>query len=64
MLTTNKELKQTHTFLDNIATTLSNTIKWNMASGAVNTLTSKISGAVSYIERLDSSLNDIRIVTG
>lgn len=64
LLTTNKELKQTHTFLDNIATTLSNTIKWNAASGAVNTLTTKISGAVSYIERLDSSLNDIRIVTG
>lgn len=64
LLTTNKELKQTHTFLDNIATTLSNTIKWNMASGAVNTFTDKISGAVSYIERLDSSLNDIRIVTG
>lgn len=64
LLTTNKELKQTHTFLDNIATTLSNTIKWNMASVAVNTFTDKISGAVSYIERLDSSLNDIRIVTG
>lgn len=64
LLTTNKELKQTHTFLDNIATTLSNTIKWDAASGAVNTLTAKISGAVSYIERLDSSLNDIRIVTG
>lgn len=64
LLTTNKELKQTHTFLDNIAATLSNTIKWNAASGAVNTLTAKISGAVSYIERLDSSLNDIRIVTG
>lgn len=64
LLTTNKELKQTHTFLDNIATTLSNTIKWDASSAAVNTLTSKISGAVSYIERLDSSLNDIRIVTG
>ena len=64
LLTTNKELKQTHTFLDNIATTLSNTIKWNAASGAVNALTAKLSGAVSYIERLDSSLNDIRIVTG
>ena len=64
LLTTNKELKQTHTFLDNIATTLSNTIKWNAASGAVNALTAKISGAVSYVERLDSSLNDIRIVTG
>lgn len=64
LLTTNKELKQTHTFLDNIATTLNNTIKWNAASGAVNTLTAKISGAVSYVERLDSSLNDIRIVTG
>lgn len=64
LLTTNKELKQTHTFLDNIATTLSNTIKWDASSAAVNTLTAKISGAVSYIERLDSSLNDIRIVTG
>ena len=64
LLTTNKELKQTHTFLDNIATTLSNTIKWNAASAAVNSLTEKVSGAVSYVERLDSSLNDIRIVTG
>lgn len=64
LLTTNKELKQTHTFLDSIATTLSNTIKWDVASAAVNSLTEKVSGAVSYVERLDSSLNDIRIVTG
>lgn len=64
VMSTNKELKQTHNFLDNIATTLGNTIKWNAASGAVNALTGKVQSAVTYVERLDTSLNDIRIVTG
>ena len=63
-LTTNMQLKQTNTFIDKIATTLSNTIKWNLASGAVNSFTGKVQQAYGYVKNLDSSLNDIRIVTG
>jgi len=50
--------------LDNAATTLANTIKWNIASSAVNTLSGTLQQAVGYVKSLDSSLNDIRIVTG
>ena len=63
-LTTNMQLKQTHTFVDKIATTLSNTIKWNLASSAVNSFTGQVQQAYGYVKNLDSSLNDIRIVTG
>ena len=63
VLTTNMQLKQTHSFLENMATTLSNTIKWNIASGAMNALTNNVQQAVNYVEKLDTSLNDIRVVT-
>lgn len=64
ILTTNMQLKQTHSFLENMATTLSNTIKWNIASGAMNALINSVQQAVNYVEKLDTSLNNIRIVTG
>lgn len=64
VLTTNMQLKQTHGFLNNIAETMSNTIKWGVASGAMNTLTNTIQRAYGYTLNLDRSLNDIRIVTG
>lgn len=60
---TNVQLKQTHNILDKMATTLSNTIKWNMASGAVNALSGSIQQAYGYVKALDGSLNDIQIVT-
>lgn len=50
ILTTNMQLKQTHSFLENMATTLSNTIKWNIASGAMNALTNNVQQAVNYVE--------------
>ena len=64
VLTTNMQLKQTHSFLENMATTLSNTIKWNIASGAMNALTNNVQQAVNYVEKLDTSINNIRVVTG
>ena len=57
-------LKQTQNVLDKMAQTLSNTIKWNLASSAVNTMSGAISQAWGYTKSLDSSLNSIRIVTG
>ncbi len=63
VLSTNVQLKQSHTLLDNIATTLANTVKWNIASSAVNSLSNSVQQAFGYVKSLDTSLNDIRIVT-
>ena len=64
VLNTNIQLKESHSLLDKMATTLGNTIKWNIASSAVNTLTRSVQQAWGYVKSLDTSLNDIRIVTG
>ena len=44
--------------------TLKNTVKWELSSTAVHGLESALSGAVSYAKNLNTSLNNIRIVTG
>ena len=63
LLTTNKYAKQTSQWLDKMAETLSNTVRWSIASTAVNSITGSIQKAYSFTKQLDSSLNDIRIVT-
>ena len=63
LTTQNTHLKESHRLLNEMATTMSNTIKWSVASSAVNTLSGSIQKAYSYVKDLDSSLNDIRIVT-
>lgn len=62
--TSNKQLKQSHEFLNNIAETLGRTIKWNLASTAINSVTGSIQQAIGFAKSLDNSLNDIQIVTG
>ena len=47
-----------------MATTLANTVKWNAASAVVNGLTRAVEQAWGYVKSLDTSLNNIRIVTG
>lgn len=64
VLNTNIQLKESHTVLDKMATTLANTVKWNIASSAVNSLTRSVQQAWGFVKSLDTSLNDIRIVTG
>ena len=64
VLSTNIQLKESHALLDKMATTLANTVKWNVASGAVNAVTRSVQQAWGYVKALDTSLNDIRIVTG
>lgn len=64
ILTTNTQLDKTSTVLDDLFQTLSNTVRWNVASTAVNALAGQVSQAFGYVKNLDSSLNDIRIVTG
>ena len=63
-LTLNAPLKQNVNWLNKIGETLANTIKWRVATSAVNTFTGAISSAFNYVKALDSSLTDIRIVTG
>ena len=64
ILKTNIQLKQTNKWLDEMATTMANTVRWGVTSSIFNTITSSISKAYSYSKQLNSSLTDIRIVTG
>ena len=64
LLTTKRELKETHSVLDKLGETLANTIRWKVASSVIDTVVNKFSAAWNYAQKLDTSLNDIRIVTG
>ena len=59
----NLQLKNTKTIVDKMAETLGNTIKWNLASSAVNALAGSVQQAFGFVKNLDTSLNNIRIVT-
>lgn len=63
-LTTNMQLRQTGTLLDKIGTTFGNTLKWGISSSVMNKFVGSIQQAYGYVQHLDTSLNDIRIVTG
>ena len=47
-----------------LANTFMNTMRWQITSQAIMAVTSAISETVSYAKELDTSLNNIRIVTG
>lgn len=64
MLNVNTQAKGTHAILDKMATTLGNTLKWNIASNAINGMTRSVEQAWGYVKSLDTSLNNISIVTG
>ena len=64
ILKTNIQLKQTNKWLDEMAITMANTVRWGVTSNIFNAITSSISKAYSYSKQLNSSLTDIRIVTG
>ena len=63
VLNTNIQLKQTSQTLDKMAITLKNTIRYGISSSIFNNLTNSIQKAYDYSVKLDTSLNDIRIVT-
>lgn len=62
-LSANKEIQKTKTLLDKMSETLTHTIKWNIASAAINNISGKAQEAYGYVKSLDTSLNNIRIVT-
>ena len=63
IITQNTALKQSNEFLDKMATTFKNTVRYGISSSIFNNLTNSIQKAYEYTVKLDSSLNDIRIVT-
>ena len=62
--TTNIRLREGNQFLNQMASTMASAAKWSVAYGAMNELTNTVSEAYSYAKQLDSTLTDIRIVTG
>lgn len=63
-LTTEMQFKKTNGLLDRMGKTFANTIKWQVSSSIIHKFTGAIQEAYGYVKHLDSSLNDIRIVTG
>lgn len=63
-LRTSLRFKETSNWLDRMGVTLKNTLKWSISSSAINTFTGAVQQAYGYVQHLDTSLNDIRIVTG
>lgn len=64
LLTTNKNLRESSKWLDKMAETMANTVRWSIASSALNSFTESIQKAWTFTKQLDSSLNNIQIVTG
>lgn len=64
ILSTNRNLEKTTTFLDNMMITMGNTIKWGLSSSVMNSFTGAVQSSYNYVKDLDKSLNDIRIVSG
>ena len=64
VLNTNIQLKRTSETLDRMATTFKNTVRYGISSSIFNNFSNSIQKAYDYTVKLDSSLNDIRIVTG
>lgn len=60
----NLQLNTTKTLFDKIGEGLMKTFSWSIYSSVVNNLSNGIQNAYGYVKALDSSLNDIRIVTG
>ena len=64
LLKSNKQITKANKLTTDLFETFKRTAKWGISSSIFHNLTSELSQAVSFAERLDSSLNDIRIVTG
>ena len=64
LITTNGQLKESNKWLDKMAVTMSNTIRFGISSRIFNNLVGSLEKSWNFARQLDASLNDIRIVTG
>ena len=62
--TTSLKLKESVTLVDKLGITLANTVRWQISTAILNKFVGSFQEAWGYSKKLDSSLNDIRIVTG
>jgi TP901 family phage tail tape measure protein len=62
---TNVRLKATESesIIDKMGETLKRTLTWSISSSIINKMAGSIQEAYGYVKHLDTSLNDIRIVT-
>lgn len=61
---TEEPLRQTSKLMDNLFRTVANSVKWQLSATAIYGIMDSISGAYQYAVDLDTSLNNIRIVSG
>lgn len=64
LLRANMNIKKSNGLLADFATTLKNTVKWQISSSLIHGFMGAIQKATGYAQSLDESLNSIRIVTG
>lgn len=64
VLTTNMQLKEANKWVAKMSETMGNTIKWGISSSIMNSFSGSVQKAYGYVKNLDSSLNNIRIVSG
>ena len=64
VLNTNVQLKQSNKLVDKMFDSIKNVFTYNVSATIFNRLTGTLQEAFSYTKKLDTSLNDIRIVTG
>ena len=64
ILNTNIQLRESNKLLDSMAVSMKNTIKWGITSSIFNKITGSIQQAYYYAKDLNTSLTDIRMVTG
>lgn len=57
-------IRRSNALLSDFATTLKNTARWQISSSVLHGFMGTLSGAYSYAQQLNKSLNEIRIVTG
>lgn len=60
----NINLNKTQGMLGEFVTTLKNTARWQLSSSLLHGFMGALQSSISYAQELDSSLNDIRIVSG
>ena len=64
LLSTNKQLTKTDNAFSKLIGNFGKSLQYTVFAGISNTLINTLTGAVSYAKELDTSLNNIRIVTG
>lgn len=64
IMTADAPLTRINSKMADLATSLKNTVKWQLSSSLIHGFMSSINQAFSYAENLNGALNDIRIVTG